>query len=98
MNEEDEISQQIKCKNYFICKHMLPPWWFSVRKSHFCKECNFKYNSNELHLKLNTYCPTCLYHKKCVRHLDCPHYLCIDCFKDFYTGQQEKNKCYLCRE
>lgn len=94
--EIEDKEQKIKCKNYFLCNQMLPAWWYSVRKSYFCKECHFKYNK-ELHLKLNTYCPSCLYHKKCIQHLNCPHYLCMDCFKEFYTGQQPENTCNSCR-
>lgn len=94
---EENKNQLIKCKNFIICEQLLPNWWYSVRKSDFCKECNFKYGNHLLQLKLNTYCPSCLYHKKCIKHLECPHYLCIDCFNDFYSGQQQENKCYLCR-
>ena len=93
----------IKCKNYIICKDILPKWWFDCKCSYLCTNCHMMFGTWErasgtnkhvgkgiLEMSNNLECPICLEIKECISHPRCNHSLCISCFKRCYYGDKNR--------
>lgn len=81
----------IKCKNYELCKEILPKWWFDCKGSYLCTNCHMLFGTGkgELDIKNNIECPICLEEKTGVSQPNCDHFLCIHCFRRCYYGEEE---------
>jgi hypothetical protein len=87
----------IKCKNYELCDSVLPLWWWDCKNMYLCTDCHMRFgtwghgiNSHTgkgiLPILDNVDCPICLDHTKCVTYPRCDHYVCIECFKRCWFG------------
>lgn len=87
----------IKCKNYIVCGSVLPRWWFECKGCYLCTNCDMLFGtwSSEgkqytgkgiLETRDGFECPICLEVKKCISQPRCDHFVCIDCFKRCYYG------------
>lgn len=92
----------IKCKNYEICKCVLPKWWFECKGNYLCTNCDMMFgtwgsgeNSHTgkgiLEISDNIDCPICLEVKKGISQPRCNHSLCVDCFKRCYYGDSSND-------
>lgn len=84
-------SNGIKCKNYEICKGILPEWWFECKDCYYCSNCDMMC-LNDLKFGDNIECPICLETQRCVTQPKCDHFICIDCFKRCYHGEDDKTE------
>ena len=93
----------IKCKNYKLCKVILPEWWFNCKGCYLCTNCHMLFGTwgtqqyigeGILDFQDNLQCPICLEIKLCVTDPRCNHKICIDCFE---KSNYKKGKCCLCR-
>ena len=93
----------IKCKNYIICKTVLPKWWFECKGRYLCTNCHMMFGtwrSGDCHqlgrgiLEMSGIleCPVCLEFKECITQPKCDHSLCISCFKRIYYGEDRKDE------
>ncbi len=101
----------VKCKNYELCKAVLPTWWFECKNNYLCTNCHMMFGTWGAHIGkgiLETYdhieCPICLETKKGISYPRCNHRVCIECFKRcFYRNDDESDNennlklCPLCR-
>jgi hypothetical protein len=85
----------IKCKNYKLCNAILPKWWFSCKNNYLCINCHiifgtWKFNNGKGILEFinNIECPICLEYKESVSQPNCNHFICIDCCKRCYYGDE----------
>jgi len=96
----EEDGGGIKCKNYKLCKCVLPKWWFECKENYLCTNCHMMFGtwgSGEnahigkgiLEISNNIECPICLEVKKCISQPRCDHSLCISCFKRCYYGDRD---------
>lgn len=92
----------IKCRNYEVCNEILPDWWKNCKGKWLCTNCDmmfgswsYKNSSGEnirkngkgiLNFRDDEDCVICLETKRCVSQPNCDHFLCIDCFKRCYYG------------
>jgi len=92
-------SEDIKCKNYIICKDILPPWWFECKGNYLCTNCHMMfgtwgkgkdrhYGKGALTISQDK-CLLCLKNKECISQPRCDHLLCINCFKKCYYRDEE---------
>jgi len=97
----EEEGGGIKCKNYEVCGEVLPMWWFECKGHYLCTNCDsqfgtwsdpkhgvYKTGKGELGFADNVECPICFECKRGVSQFNCDHFLCIDCFKRLYYGDQ----------
>ena len=77
----------IKCKNYELCKAVLPKWWFDCKNNYICTGCDMFFG--ELELRDNIECPVCYECKRGISQPRCQHFVCIDCFKRCYYVQED---------
>jgi hypothetical protein len=70
----------IKCKNYKLCKEIMPLSYLEYRKCYLCLNCIIE-GVGELIFIDNYECPICLDEKECIKLLNCNHYLCKECFR-----------------
>jgi hypothetical protein len=77
----------IKCKNYIICKEVLPKWWIDCKGCYLCTNCDMKFVTS-LEVSSNLECPVCLEVKECISQPRCSHSSCISCFKRCYYGDR----------
>jgi hypothetical protein len=75
----------IKCKNYVLCKSVLPEWWYDAKGCYICSGCDFN-RYGELLISNNLECPICLENKINIKQTQCIHSICIDCFIRIYYG------------
>jgi hypothetical protein len=91
----------IKCKNYEICDCVLPKWWFEYKGHYLCTECHMMFGTwgkgenkhlgnGVLVIKDNIECPICTEYKRGVSQPRCSHFVCIDCFKRCYYGDESR--------
>jgi hypothetical protein len=91
------LGECVKCKNFFLCGKVLPK--SSIMKSHYlCYDCHVyfgKYQSSKngmdgemgvLNVIKNLDCMICFETKTGISLPNCDHYVCIDCFKRCYYG------------
>lgn len=83
----------IKCKNYIICKAVLPNWWFDCKRCYLCTNCDAMFGTwrggkGILEVTHNLECPICLEIKECISQPKCNHSICISCFKRCYYGDE----------
>ena len=43
----EETGGGIKCKNYELCKRLLPKWWFDKYGNYFCSQCHMVCGTQE---------------------------------------------------
>ena len=97
----------IKCKNYKLCKGIIPKWWYECKGNYLCTNCHMMFGTwgetnigkGELDFENNLECPICLEKKICVSYPRCNHKICISCFKKCMYNNNEEflYKCCLCR-
>lgn len=96
----EENGGGIKCKNYELCKAVLPKLWFEYMGRYLCMECHIMFgtwgegeNSRTgkgiLEISDNLECPICLEIKRSIIQPNCEHTLCIECFKRCYYGDSD---------
>lgn len=92
-NEQYPNGDGTKCKNYIICKEVLPNWWYDCKGHYICTNCDCMFGEwingkGVLDINNNTECPICLEINDCVKQAFCNHKLCIKCFKRCYYGDE----------
>jgi hypothetical protein len=100
--DEDLKFEGIKCKNYELCKTILP----RCEANYLCTNCHMMFgtwgNSHNGRGILETRniieCPICLEHKKGISQPRCDHFICIDCFKRCYYGDIEDEETMVKRQ
>ena len=89
----------IKCKNYLLCRALLPKWWFDCKENYLCTNCHILFgtwgNANAgntgkgvLEIRENIECPVCCETTQGISQPKCDHFVCIDCFKRCYYGEE----------
>jgi len=90
----EEDGGGIKCKNFIICETVLPKWWFDCKAHYLCTNCDIMFGNKRgkgmLKVKDVFECPLCLEVKQCVSQPRCDHYVCVDCFKRCYYGDENR--------
>lgn len=83
----------IKCKNYELCKSVLPKWWYDCKGNYLCIECHMMFGTWGEHtgkgiltISNDLKCHICLEVKRSISQPRCDHTLCIECFKRCYYG------------
>lgn len=84
--QANTIEGEIKCKNYTLCKSLLPTWWRNCNESYLCTNCDLMYG--ELTFK-KIECPICFDYIHGVSQVKCDHFICVDCFKRCYYGDED---------
>jgi hypothetical protein len=90
----------IKCKNYELCKTVLPLWWYDCKGCYICTICDVQFGTwssgdtimtgkGALEFKDDIECPVCLETTRGVTPPNCEHFICIHCFKRCYYGNDE---------
>ena len=98
-NDLQEKDVRIKCKNYQLCEAILPTWWFECKNNYLCTTCHLMFGTwgtppigntgkGALDFVDNIECPVCFENKQGVSHPNCDHFICIDCFKRCYYGDE----------
>jgi hypothetical protein len=89
---EDENG--IKCKNYKVCKEILPEWWWDCKGKYLCTNCDIlfgtwgdKKGKGELTFNIIE-CIICYETTEGVTYPNCEHYVCISCFKRNWYGSK----------
>jgi hypothetical protein len=86
----EEDGGGIKCKNYELCKNILPKWWFDYEGNYLCSNCNIIVDSQEDNNKSIIYSiKYYLYYeiKKRILQPIYNQYLCINWCKQFYSNK-----------
>lgn len=78
----------IQCKNYKVCKEVLPNWWYSCKKCYLCTNCDIAYGTELTFLDCGE-CIICFNSSELVKELNCNHSRCIDCFIRCHYGEYE---------
>lgn len=86
------------CKNYLICSNKSDQEYLDAHEN-YCIDCNNlfgKWREKSFTLKftetLET-CPLCFQkNQKCIKRVDCDHFLCVDCFRLVYYGYHKIEK------
>lgn len=83
----------IKCPNYILCETEAPQWLFDCCHG-VCRNCDMMFGKwqggkGELEVVDNVECPICLDEKTCITQPKCQHYLCVDCFRRCYYGDDD---------
>tara|TARA_B100000683_G_scaffold201148_1_gene194443 strand:+ start:147 stop:527 length:381 start_codon:yes stop_codon:yes gene_type:complete len=112
----DEFYEEygIKCKNYKLCKAILPEWWYDCKGTYLCSDCDMLFGAwgqqtgkGVLDFEDNLECPICLKENQgCVSYPRCDHKVCIPCYKkSFFVDEDEVEnqacdltKCCICRK
>ena len=93
----------IKCKNYEVCDAVLPDWWWDCKACYLCTTCDMMFGTwgteeigndgkGTLEFIDNYECVICMETKRCVSQPKCNHFVCIDCFKRCYYGDDESGR------
>ena len=88
----------IKCKNYYLCRTVLPTSWFEYKGNYLCTNCDMMFGtwkkdiSDVLDIGNNTECPICLEVKHSISQPNCNHRICFDCFKKCYFKSGEDSE------
>lgn len=93
----------IKCKNYKLCKAILPDWWYECKGNYLCTNCHMSFGTwgsnigkGILEFEDNLECPICLEKQLCVSYPRCSHKICISCFKKcmYYNEDEDDEHLY----
>jgi hypothetical protein len=78
----------ILCCNEIVCGSHLPPWFHGLKKAGICIciGCDSTFGK-KLDIVENADCPVCLETKIGVTMPNCPHTVCVDCFKRCQYGE-----------
>ena len=70
----------IKCKNYELCKCVLPKWWFDCKKNYLCTNCDMFWNELEFK-ESDEECMVCneTGNKQVKFPANCGHWFCVYC-------------------
>lgn len=87
----------IKCANFEVCDAWMGVECLSLKSGVLCTNCdilfsdwkNGNYGKGVLNFKNNIECPICIETKKCVKYLNCDHYICVDDFKRCFYGDKD---------
>ena len=75
----------IKCKNYELCKAILPPDWWEIKATYLCMNCEiFAFNELEFR-KSNEECVICFttnYEQQVKFPTNCDHWFCVSCSRN----------------
>jgi hypothetical protein len=75
----------IKCKNYLLCKSVLPKWWWECKRTYLCFMCeSMKCGIITFHhgeIKCDG-CNTVVLES--IQAINCKHLLCTKCIKKCY--------------
>jgi hypothetical protein len=90
----EEVGGGIKCKNYELCKALLPKWYFECKGNYLCINCHMLFGTwgeshtgkGILEISDNLECSICLENKRSITQPNCEHTVCIKCFKRCYYG------------
>jgi hypothetical protein len=81
----------IKCKNYDICKEVLPGWWHECKASYICTNCDIAWGELEF-MKTAEECAVCGEEDK--KHVKfpagCSHSFCVSCSKQIITVDESR--------
>jgi hypothetical protein len=99
--DRDNADYGIKCKNYIVCKCVLPVWWWECKGCYICTNCDMMFGNWKSGNYVNTgkgildrkgvqECPVCLESKECISQPRCDHYVCFDCFKSCFYKKEIK--------
>lgn len=85
----------IKCKNFILCCDVLPEWWVKAKGSYLCLNCDmsfgkWKNGKGYLPITKDLECPICFEIKDNISLPFCNHNICIDCFKQCFSYENEK--------
>lgn len=99
--DENYKEEGIKCKNYELCKTILPKWWWDCKCMYLCTNCHMMFGTwnssgddilgkdrGVLDFKDNIKCPVCYEIKRGISYPRCNHYVCISCFKRLIYGEE----------
>jgi hypothetical protein len=81
----------IKCKNYEICKTILPLGWFECENCYLCANCDMMFGQagrGELKFRDDITCLMCAKCKRGVPEPNCDHFICVDCFGRCLNGDE----------
>ena len=77
-----QYSDGIKCKNYELCKTILPPDNFYLFASYICMTCDM-FSWGKLEFRENEECAVCLEHSNQVKFpANCGHWFCVTCSRN----------------
>jgi hypothetical protein len=81
----------IKCKNHLLCGAVLPEWWYDCKGHYLCSNCDCMFGKWQggkgvLPTKQDTECAVCLETGIAINLPNCEHYICINCFKRIWYG------------
>jgi hypothetical protein len=92
------LGECVKCKNFSLCGTVLPKSGVSMKGHYLCTSCDGMFGTRSvtenigscgkgiLNLIENLDCIICLETKTNVSMPRCEHYMCVDCFKRCYYG------------
>ena len=83
----EERGGGIKCKNYEICKAVLPYWWYECKCRYTCTTCDSLFGKELVFIALVD-CPICLESTRGVIQPTCEHAICIKCFERCRYGEK----------
>ena len=75
----------IKCKNYILCKSVLPKWWWECKRNYLCLICEstkcgiIKFNYSKI---ICDGCKNTI--NESIKSKNCNHLLCFKCIKKTY--------------
>jgi len=89
----------IKCKNYIVCDGIKAKWWFNKKGQYICLGCDMDFGTwgdqvgkGVLETMENIECPICFEIKNGISQPRCDHFVCVDCFRRCYYGEERKNE------
>ena len=93
----EEDGSEIMCNNYELCDTLLPEWWFECKGDYLCTNCHMMFGTwgdsftgkGTLQFLDQVDCPVCFEQKRGVSQPRCDHFICIDCFKRCYYGDED---------
>jgi hypothetical protein len=71
-----------KCKNYDLCKVVLPKWWFECKGCYLCNNCDMMWGELPFRKAVDE-CSVCFgtEHKQVEFPAECGHWFCTECTK-----------------
>lgn len=85
------------CKNYKLCKSILPEWWFECKMCYICTNCDVTFGTWDrkngkgiLDYRESIECPVCMDENvEGMSFPNCNHFVCIPCLKRCVWGKEE---------
>lgn len=84
----DENCEPIPCPNWLLCKSVLPEQYLLCHGGR-CVNCNIIFGSNLHFIQTKKECNICLEEKPLFVKWECPHDICLKCFKINYGWGDE---------